>query len=536
VSIFDEVAKVARRTVLKPAEDLVLLARSGLLRPIPPRTIAEMVRQYQREGFKSHLIYTLHATRDPNKPAIVFEDATTTWSELLDRIKRLANHCLSAGVGPGSSVAIMLPNRPEFIETNAAAMRVGATVSFVNPRAPSTDAHAIFERTKADVVVTHRDDLGDATNVLRIGDAYEDAIARASGAEPLVDRSAQSKIVVFTSGTTGRPKGAVRSLESGATVGSLMGFLRTIPYKTSDVHMVVCPLYHSSGSGFATVAQGLGNTMVIVEKFSPEAFCRSVQEHKVTTTTVVPTMLHQIAAWPHAKEYDLSSLRIVVCTGSPLREEVRKEARELLGNVIYDLYGSTEMGWVSIATPRDQLDAPGTVGKPVPGITLRITDPDGNPVPQGERGEVWVRSSLGMEGYMDDPDLDSERMREGFISVKDIGYIDDGGYLHVVDRADDMIISGGVNVYPAETEIALNAHPNVDEATVLGVPDPKWGERIVAAVVPSGDVSEDALIAWAKQNAAYAAVPKEIRFMDALPRNDIGKVDKKRIASEWESP
>jgi fatty-acyl-CoA synthase len=533
VSIFEDVIKRARDTLLGPAEAAVLLARAGILKPLPPRTIAEMARQIRRDGFKSHLIYTLYATSQPKKLAIAYDDRRTTWAELRDRVDRLANHFLATGVGPGSSVTIMLPNRPEFIETNAAAMRVGATVSFVNPRAPAADAKAIFERTKADVVVTHRDDLEGAT-ILRVGDDYEDAIAAASSEEPVVDRNARSKVVVFTSGTTGRPKGAVRSLEQSASMGALTGFLRTIPYKTSDVHMVVCPLYHSSGSGFATVAQGLGNTMVIVERFSPENFCRTVQEHKVTTTTVVPTMLHQIAAWPEAKDYDLSSLRIVVCTGSPLREEVRKEARDLLGNVIYDLYGSTEMGWVSIATPDDQLRAPGTVGKPVPGITLRITDPDGNDVPQGERGEIWARSSLGMEGYMDDPDLQDERMRDGYISVKDVGYLDDDGYLHVVDRADDMIISGGVNVYPAETEIALNAHPNVDEATVLGVPDPKWGERIVAAVVPSGEVTEDALIAWAKENAAYAAVPKEIRFVDALPRNDIGKVDKKQLAREWE--
>jgi fatty-acyl-CoA synthase len=515
-------------------DDVVTYAKAGLLRPLGPRTTVELTRQFLREGFKSHLVYTLHGTRDPKKPAIIFDDRVTTWSGLLDRIRRLSNHFLATGVGPGSSVAVMLPNRPEFIETNAAAMRVGATVSFVNPRAPADDAHALFDRTKANVVVTHRDDLGDAP-MLRIGDDYENALAGASNQEPAIDRSAQSKVVVFTSGTTGRPKGAVRSLEQSASLNSMTGFLRTIPYRTSDVHMVVCPLYHSSGSGFATIAQALGNTMVIVEKFSPQAFCAHVERHRVTTTTVVPTMLHQVAAWPEAKTYDLSSLRVVVCTGSPLREEVRNEARELLGNVIYDLYGSTEMGFVSIATPRDQLKKPGTVGKPSSGIDVRVSDPEGNRLPRGERGEVWVKSSLGMEGYMDDPDLDAERMRDGYISVRDVGFIDDDGYLHIVDRADDMIISGGVNVYPAETEIALNAHPNVDEATVLGVADPKWGERIVAAVVRTGEVTEDELIAWAKDKAAYAAVPKEIKFMDALPRNDIGKVDKKAIARDWET-
>lgn len=515
-------------------EDLNTLRQAGLLRPLGPRTTVELVKQFMREGFKSHLVYTLHGTRDPKKLALIYGDETTTWSELLDRVRRLSNHFLATGIGPGSSVAIMLPNRPEFLEANAAAMRVGATVSYVNPRSPAAGATAIFERVNADVVVTNRDDLEGTTRILYVGEHYEEAIAHASAAEPLIDRSAQSKVVVFTSGTTGRPKGAVRSLEQSVSAGSMFGFLRTIPYRTSDVHLVVCPLYHSSGLGFATIAQSLGNTTIILEKFSPEAFCRSVQEHRITTTTVVPTMLHQIAAWPEARGYDLSSLRIVVCTGSPLREEVRAEARALLGDVIYDLYGSTEMGWVSIATPDDQRRAPGTVGKPTAGIEIRISDPDQREVPRGQLGEVWARSSLGMQGYMDDPQLDSERMKDGWISVRDVGFIDDDGYLHVVDRADDMIISGGVNVYPAETEVALNTHPNVDEATVLGVPDPKWGQRIVAAVVPKGEVDEDALLEWAKQNVPYAAVPKEVRFFDALPRNDIGKVDKKQLVEEWE--
>jgi fatty-acyl-CoA synthase len=426
----------------------------------------------------------------------------------------------------------MLPNRPEFIESNASVIRVGATTSFINPRAPASEAKAIAERMNADLVVTHRDDLEGVTT-LEVGDAYEDAIGEASGADPIVDRGAQSKIVVFTSGTTGRPKGALRSFSEGTSPAALAGFLRTIPFRTSDVHMVVCPLYHSSGSGFATVSQALGDPLVIVEKFSAQAFCEHIERHKVTTTAVVPTMLHQIADYPDAKRHDLSSLRVVVCTGAPLREEVREKARELLGDVVFDLYGSTENGWVSVATPQDQRLKPGTVGKPVPGVEVRISDPDGQALPQGERGEIWTRSQLGMQGYVDDPELTDERMRDGWVSVRDVGYIDEDGYLHVVDRADDMIISGGVNVYPAETEIALNAHPKVKESTVLGVPDPKWGQRIVAAVVREGEVSERELITWSKEKASYAAVPKDVRFFEVLPRNDVGKVDKKKIAAGW---
>jgi acyl-CoA synthetase (AMP-forming)/AMP-acid ligase II len=243
-------------------------------------------------------------------------------------------------------------------------------------------------------------------------------------------------------------------------------------------------------------------------------------------------MLHRIVEWDDVKQYDLSSLRVVVCTGAPLREEIRAKVRELFGNVVYDLYGSTEMGWVTIATPEDQLRKPGTVGRPVEGVRLRILDKDGNEMPPGEQGEVWASSALLMQGYLDDPELERERIRDGFVSVRDVGYLDDG-YLHLVDRADDMIISGGVNVYPAEAEVALGSHPDVVESAVFGVPDPEWGQKIVAAVVARTPIDARELISFTKERADAPAVPKEIRFVDELPRNDVGKVDKKRLKEQW---
>jgi len=535
VSLFDRVADEARRRVLRPLEDVAALARSGVLRPLTPRTTFEVARQFLKEGVKMHLVYTLHATQSPSKPAIVFEDTVRTWSQLMDRIRRLSNHLTAWGVRPGNTVAIMLPNRPEFIEANAAAMRIGATVAYLNPRMPASEARALLSRTGARVLVTHREDINANARTLFVPTYYEGALAAAPSNEPDVPRGAEGKVVVFTSGTTGRPKGAVRSTESMASPALFTGFLRTIPLRMSDVHLVVCPMYHSSGSGFATAGLLMGNTCVIVEKFSPEAFCRAVETHKVTTTAVVPTMLHQLTAWPDAKHYDLSSLRVVVCTGAALREEVREAARDLLGEVVYDLYGSTEMAWVSVATPDDQRRKPGSVGRPVPGVDIRIVGPDGREVEPGQPGEIWAGSSLGMQGYLDDPELQAERMKSGYVSVRDIGYIDDEGYLFVVDRADDMIISGGVNVYPAETEIALESNRKVKESAVVGVPDPKWGEKIVAAVVARETVTDEELIDWCKQKLAYAAVPKEIRLVDELPRNDVGKVDKKRLAKEWPS-
>ncbi len=514
------------------AAGLAALARSGVLRPPSPQGAVEIAQEIRRAGAKPYLIYTLNARRDPYKAALIFQNRVTSWRELDERTIRLANHFLDRGLRPGDAITIMLPNRPEFLEAQAAALRIGAATSYVNPRAPADDARALVERSKAKLLVTHRPEVGESlVDVLEAGEPFADAVSSGALRPPEVPKDAQSTVVIFTSGTTGRPKGAVRSLDG--SVAEFGNLLRLIPYRHTDVHMVVCPLYHSSGSGFAAMAQGLSNPLVLVERFSPQAFCEHVERHRVTTTTVVPTMLHQLCEWPEASDYDLSSLRIVVCTGAPLRADVRERSRELLGDVLYDLYGSTEMGWVSVATPDDQRRYPETVGRPVPGVDVRITDPDGRPLPPGEVGEVWTRSEALMERYLDDPELDRERMRDGYVSVKDVGFLDREGYLHVVDRADDMIISGGVNVYPAEVEVALSAHPEVSTCAVVGVPDPRWGQRIVAQVVRRGDVSSGELVDWCKEHASYAAVPKEIRFADDLPRNDVGKVDKRAIVESW---
>ncbi len=529
-------SKLAKRVpnLLDPLADLGVLVRRGAIRPLGPRALVALGRQVKAEGAKAHLIYTIHGTNTPDAPALVFRDRVTSWGELNERLKRLVNHLLSSGLRPGDALAVLLPNRPEFIETQAAALRAGMVISFINPRAPVEDVASLLERTGAKLLVTHRDDLDTGVPVLRAGDDFEAAVGAAPSDEPPIPREAKGKIVIFTSGTTGRPKGAVRSLDDGASLKTLAGFLRTIPFRADDTHMVVCPLYHSSGSGFATAAQTLGNAVVLVEHFTPEAFCREVEQHRVTTTAVVPTMLHKLVDWDGARDHDLSSLRVVVCTGSPLRQDLRDRARDLLGDVIYDLYGSTEMAWVSVAGPADQRQKPGSVGKPVGGVSVRVLDPEGRQLPPGEIGEIWSSSGALMESYLDDPELTDERMRDGYVSVRDLGYLDADGYLYVVDRADDMIITGGVNVYPAETEIALSRHPAVSEVAVVGVPDPSWGQRIVAAVVPAGEVGSDELVAWCKERVAYAAVPKEVRMLDELPRNDIGKVDKKRIVQGWE--
>jgi fatty-acyl-CoA synthase len=522
----------ATHSAVESASGAAALLRTGAVRPLHPRTLAALARRLISDGPRADLIYTLHALEDKDRTALVFGNRSWTWGQLYERILRLANWMIATGVKPGDSVAVVLPNRPEFIEAQAAALRVGATASFLNPRLPAEAVAPLLSRIQPRLVLTHRPEVARGIRALLAGAEWDDAILSARATEPpaLPRRRGDGKVVIFTSGTTGRPKGAVRSLTASP---SALGLFRVLPLRRDDVHLTVCPMYHATGSGFTTLAHALGNTVVLLEKFSPAGFCEAVRGRRVTTTAVVPTMLHELCADPSTRHEDLRSLRAVICTGAPLREEVRARARELLGNVIYDLYGATEMGFVSVAAPRDQRRRPGSVGRLVPGVRIKILDPSGREVARGERGEIWVDTGVAMDGYHDDPELTRERIREGFVSVGDIGYLDEQGYLFVVDRADDMIISGGVNVYPAEAEIALSSHPGVAEVAVLGVDDDKWGQRVVAAVVPREPVDADELLHWCRQRVASASAPKEIRFLESLPRNDIGKVDKRLVAESW---
>lgn len=517
---------------LDPIADAAALLNTGALRPLSPRTTLTVLRRVAREGIRPDLVYTINALQDPHRIALAHDRGVLTWARLYERILRLANWAAGAGVRPRDAVAIVLPNRPEFVEAQAASLRIGATASFLNPRAPHDVIAGILDRLDPALVITDSPGIAGGRRVLDVGDDYEKALASSSTTEPVASRRATGRVVIFTSGTTGRPKGAVRGL-SGISSSAALGFLRVLPFRRDDVHMAVAPLYHATGSGFLTIAQALSSPCVLVDKFSPEAFCEAVRRWRVTTTAVVPTMLHELCTWPRARDYDLSSLRIVVCTGSPLRAAVRDAARDLLGEVVYDLYGATEMAWVSVATPDDMRRRPGTVGRPVPGVAVEIRDEDGRVLPRGRTGEVWARNPLAMEAYLDDPQLTAERVRDGFVSVRDVGHLDGNGYLFIADRADDMIITGGVNVYPAEVERALLSHRDVREAGVVGVPDEKWGQRVVAAVVASGVVAPESLIRFCKDRLPPAAVPKEIRLVDALPRTQTGKVLRRDISGLW---
>ncbi|MGH7818892.1 MAG: class I adenylate-forming enzyme family protein [Candidatus Binatia bacterium] len=518
----------------------IRLARNVLLRDFHPSTL-----------------WGLHAANLPDKLALVEGERLLTWRELDARINRLAQGLLSIGIRPGDRVAYMLRNSIEWIESLAACSKIGAAAVFVSYRytppeieylvSNSEAALLVFGADYREVVAQAKERLGLPDRAfLEVGGApgspfpsYDELIHRSSEEEPPRELRSRggSRVILYTSGTTGRPKGAVRDL-SRAGLGSLLDFLQAVPFRRSDRHLVAAPLYHATGSGFATIHVSLGATLYLLDPFHPLEFLKLVDREKITTSALVPTMLRAILMLPEEerKRYDVSSLRVIVCTGSALPQNLKEAARSYLGPVLYDLYGATEMGWVTVATPDDQIRKPGSVGRPVPGTDVVLLSEERVPVADGEVGELFARNPVTIEGYHGNEEATRKSRWEGYFSVGDLAVRDADGYITLVDRKTDMVISGGMNIYPAEIETVLVAHPKIFEAAVIGVPDEHWGESLVALIVPrpGQTITDEEVIAHCRQSLAGYKIPRRIERVPELPRNPTGKVLKKELRHRLE--
>jgi fatty-acyl-CoA synthase len=312
-----------------------------------------------------------------------------------------------------------------------------------------------------------------------------------------------------------------------------MQLIAETPMRVDDVHLVPCPLYHSTAFGFLAFSHILGASAVLMDEFKPEAFLAHVERFGVTTTALVPTMLHRVLALgPEVLErYHTRSLRAIFSMGAPLPAPLALEVMDRFGDVLYNLYGATEFGIVTLATPRDLRDAPGTIGRKIPGTDIRLLDDAGRQVEPGAVGELWAKSKLVVEGYHNDRAATEASLKEGFFSVGDLARVDADGRYFIEGRKRDMVISGGVNVYPAEVEAALEAHPALAEVAVIGVEDPDLGERVRAFVVkkPGQDLDEPHLRTWTRERLSGPKVPRDFVFIEALPRNPTGKVLKREL-------
>ena len=528
-----------------------VLKQSGILYEISLQGIKAIVTVLARSGRNPSVIYAFHAANQPSKTAILWRDERLTYGQLNDRMNRAGAGLQRRGFRRNDSVVIMMRNRPEFIEVQAGAVRIGAAAVSVSWRSTAAELVYVAKHSGAKAIVFEADlwpvveqakaslGLKDRDYVAVGGDVpgcskYESEFLAGPGAVPTVETGVDedAAVVIYTSGTTGKPKGAVRKFPKDA-MHSAMQFIGETPMRVDDVHLVTCPLYHSTAFGFLAFNAILGGTAVLMDEFKPETFLQLVEKHGVTTSAVVPTILHRVMALgPEVlSKYDVRSIRGIFTGGAPLPGPLGQEVMDHFGDVLYNFYGATETGLVTMATPGDLRSAPGCIGKAIPGNEVRLLDDDGNVVPPGAVGELYARSKMLIAGYHNDAASTSASMRDGFFSVGDLARCDREGRFFIEGRKRDMIISGGVNVYPAEVEAAIEANPDVAEVAVVGVDDAEWGERVRAFVVrkPGTSLDDGALKVWCRERLAGPKVPRDFVFMDVLPRNPTGKVLKREL-------
>jgi fatty-acyl-CoA synthase len=446
----------------------------------------------------------------------------------------------------GDGIAILARNHRYFVEATIACAKLGARALYLNTSFAAPQAREVLEREKPKAtiydgefakLISHATQgrrtkrfvawVGDDEGIT--GDELIEDLIESSDPDDVLPPAEEAKFVILTSGTTGTPKGASRSTPKGLDpIGGLFG---RVPYRVREKHFVVAPLFHAWGIGQYMIASALSGTLILQNRFDPEATLQAIDEHRPSVLAVVPVMLARILDLPQEvrAKYDTSSLRVVFASGSALPGELAERWMNAFGDNLYNLYGSTEVAWATIATPEDLRQAPGTAGKPPKGTILKIVDKEGNELPPGETGRIFVGSELVFEGYTGGGS--KETSAEGLMSTGDMGHIDDEGRLFIDSREDDMIVSGGENVYPGEVEELLSKHPKIADAAVVGVEDKDFGQRLKAFVVTSGgaDLSEDEIKQYVKEHLARYKVPREVEFMDELPRNATGKVLKREL-------
>ena len=519
---------------------------AGVFKVEPPQNIAGMVADIRKWG-EFGMIPALNARRTPNGIAVIDDDGEMTFRELDEAAHAVANGLLAMGVKGGDGVALLIRNHRWFLVALYGAARTGARLILLNSEFSGPQIKEVSEREGAKVII-YDDEYTSAVSkaepplgkMRALGTNPDKEEPSGSTDETLAElikrsskdhapkASAHSKIIILTSGTTGTPKGANRS--SPPSLAPIGGVLSHVPFKAGEVTSLPAPMFHALGFLHGTIAMMLGSTLVLRRRFKPSTVLEDIEKHKVTAIVVVPVMLSRVLDQLEKTDPkpDLSSLRIVFVSGSQLGAELATRAMKDIGPVVYNLYGSTEIAFASIARPQDLKKNPSTVGPVVKGVKVKLFDENGKEVPKGEVGRIFVGNTFPFEGYTGGG---GKAIIDGLMSSGDVGYFDEHGLLYVSGRDDEMIVCGGENVFPAEVEDLISGHPEVVEATALGVEDKEWGHRLRAFVVKTegATVDEDAIKAYVKDNLARYKVPREVIFMDELPRNPTGKILKREL-------
>jgi acyl-CoA synthetase (AMP-forming)/AMP-acid ligase II len=549
--------QISRRIKLGPLGSLrevpfnvKVLAEAGVIRPVRPDKLAAMAVLLSRWGASPAAGIAGAAVNHPDDPMIEDEAGTLSFSEVHSRSNAIARGLADGGVGEGDGVAIMCRNHRGFIEATLACSKLGANGLYMNTAFSGPQLADVIEREKPEALVYDEEFselLGKATEAgTEIGlsryvawsedkdsgekeDTTLAELIESNSDEDLDPPDESSRFVILTSGTTGTPKGAQRAQPD--TLSPLASLFSRIPLHAREKTMIAAPLFHSWGFAHFVLGLALNSTYVLRRKFDPEETLKATQESGATALIVVPVMMQRIMELPEETldKYEVPNLRVTGASGSVLPGELANKWMDRFGDNVYNLYGSTEVAWATIATPEDLRAAPGTAGRPPRGTVVRIVDEEGNDVEAGKTGRVFVGNEMAFEGYTGGGGKDE---LGGLLSSGDVGHFDEDGRLFIDGRDDEMIVSGGENVFPREVEDLLADHDKVKEVAVIGVDDEQFGQRLKAFVVLSdgGELSEDDVKGYVKSNLARYKVPREVEFLDSLPRNATGKVLKRELA------
>ena len=506
-------------------------------------------------------ILSIYAEAQPDKPGVIDDKpdgtvVTWTYAELEARSNRVANLLLSLGSGPGKKLMWCGPNSPEVVAVINAARKIGAVAVPLNYRLTPEEAEYVVNHSDAQTVymdwehapmfAAMRDRLTKVEHLIAVGGPAPDGmlsdadIAAASADAPdLGETAGTAGTMIYTSGTTGKPKGAVRT---GAPDPEVIGaLLNLFGYTPDDIYITSGPLYHSGPGAFMAASQAFGQTVVVQRKFDPEDWLRLVDKYKVTSTFSAPALVRMICALPAEVKgrYDRSSMKIMLANAAPWSFALKQQyVADFPPESLFEIYGSTELGVDTVLEPKDQMRKPGSCGKPAPGIEIKLFDEDGDVVtgtgPENP-GEVYIRSKGVFNTYYKNDASYESNSRGDFHTVGDIAYWDDEGYLYICDRKSDMIISGGMNIYPAEIEAALEQNPEIYDVAVFGIPSEEWGETVHATVVlaPGSALTAEQITAFGREHLASYKVPRSVDFVDELPRTGSGKILKRQLRAPF---
>ena len=531
------------------------LLDTGMFRPSRPDRTLRSLSALHRWGPTPAAAYTGAAARYPDRCAVIDERGALTFAEVHRRTNALAHELRRAGIREGDGVAIMARNHRGFIDATVACSKLGASSLYLNTAFAGPQIADVVRREDP-VAVIYDEEFTALVRDAAVGRkgfvswrAHDPAPSNgsratrsAAPADPQLEEliaagvdgdlrppAEPGRVVILTSGTTGAPKGAARKQPD--SIEPMAALFSKIPLRARETTMIAAPMFHSWGFAHFTLALPLASTLVLRTRFDPEDTLAAVARHRASALALVPVMLQRILELPAETiaSHDVSSLRVIALSGSALPGDLATRAMDVFGDVLYNLYGSTEVAWATVATPADLRAAPGTAGRPPIGTVVKLLDAAGHEVAPGEGGRIFVANEMMFEGYTGGG---GKEIVGGLMSTGDVGHFDADGRLFVDGRDDEMIVSGGENVFPREVEDLLADHREIEEAAVVGVEDAEFGQRLLAFVVPrdGAGLTEEAIKSYVKQNLARYKVPREVVFLEELPRNATGKILKRTLA------